>query len=48
LSSTYRYDDAGRVIGVAHSDGTEEQYLYRPDGALVQAKNAHCTVSLGA
>jgi RHS repeat-associated protein len=40
LISRYAYDAASRVVGVEHSDGTREQYAYRPDGELIQAKNA--------
>jgi len=51
LASEYKYDPAGRVVGVKHLDpagGTvgEEKYSYRPDGELVVADNGTAVVKL--
>ncbi len=51
LVTTYEYDGADRVVGVAHSDGEgkrlgEEKYAYRKDGELVKAGNGTCVVEL--
>ncbi len=40
----YEYDLAGRVVAVQHSDGSEENFAYREDGALIEAINEHATV----
>jgi RHS repeat-associated protein len=44
LSSKYQYDKMGQLIDIQHNDGTSEQFEYRPDGALMMAKNLHATV----
>jgi RHS repeat-associated protein len=46
LFTEYAYDQAGRLTGVQHWDGTAEQYTYRPDGELVSAVNANGKVRL--
>ncbi len=43
--TAFDYDARGRVLGTKHSDGTSETFVYRPDGALLQAKNDACLVS---
>jgi RHS repeat-associated protein len=42
--SEYMYDKAGRVTGVLHSDGEQENYAYRLDGALIEATNSTTSV----
>ena len=51
LASEYKYDPAGRVVGVKHLDPAgepvgEEKYSYRPDGELVAADNGTAVVKL--
>jgi RHS repeat-associated protein len=38
-STHYQYDKSGRITNVQFGDGTQEYFLYRPDGALMQAAN---------
>jgi RHS repeat-associated protein len=35
----YTFDAVGRVLAIAHEDGTSEKFSYRLDGALLEAKN---------
>ncbi|OZG72961.1 hypothetical protein BTA51_13460 [Hahella sp. CCB-MM4] len=37
--SNFDYDAMGRITRISHSDGSEQQYHYRPDGALIKAIN---------
>jgi RHS repeat-associated protein len=43
-SSTYRYDAMGRIVELAHSDGSSETFVYGLDGTLLEASNAAATV----
>lgn len=40
----YTYDAAQRVTDVVYGDGSTETYRYRPDGALLEARNEAATV----
>jgi YD repeat-containing protein len=42
--SEYTYDKAGRVTGVLHSDGEQDNYAYRLDGALTEATNSTTSI----
>jgi RHS repeat-associated protein len=42
--SEYKYDAGGRVVAVAHSDGSTETYGHRSDGALMVAANGSAAV----
>lgn len=44
--SEYQYDPLGRVTQVVHHNGEREQFQYRPDGALIKARNQTSTVLL--
>jgi RHS repeat-associated protein len=41
-----KYDDAGRLAAVIHSDGTKRVYRYRHDGALIEAGTERGTLHL--
>ena len=40
LSTRYAYDAMDRLTHAVHSDGDEERYQYREDGALLEASNS--------
>jgi RHS repeat-associated protein len=39
-----RYDAGGRVTELRYSDGTSDRFVYRADGALIEANNAAASV----
>ncbi|MBN1984450.1 MAG: hypothetical protein JW795_23190, partial [Chitinivibrionales bacterium] len=46
LVTSYAYDSGDRISSIQHSDGTFEQFSYRIDGELIEAKNNASTVKL--
>ena len=44
LYSEFYYDGMGRIVRAVHSDGEQEAFQYRPDGALIKATNSATTL----
>jgi RHS repeat-associated protein len=44
IETTYGHDARGRVVAAKHSDGTWARYVFRKDGALIEATNHSATV----
>lgn len=42
--TTYAYDPARRITAINYSDGKQATYMYRADGALLEATNDSTTV----
>ncbi|HEX8349752.1 MAG TPA: RHS repeat-associated core domain-containing protein, partial [Hymenobacter sp.] len=44
-ATSFAYDPAGRVTAISYPDGSQEQFTYRSDGALLEARNEQLTVT---
>ncbi len=44
IKTRYSYDPMGRITQIKHSNGEEENFVYREDGELLEANNLDTTV----
>ena len=44
-ATRFSYDPAGRVTATTYPDGSQEQFAYRSDGALLEARNEQLAVT---